>query len=87
MIKSVSLNKCYTSFSSNAKKRANNKEVIKRISIINSLGLSTTIGALTTVVSRTYTSDWKKAGLVGLCASLLSFAIITPNLLSKNKTK
>ena len=85
MINPVSIETYGRSSVFKAERRLKNQDVSKKISVINSAGISTALGALTTAVARTYTTNWKNAGLIGLGAAIASFVIVTPHLLKKNK--
>ncbi|MBR6127285.1 hypothetical protein IKQ21_06330 [bacterium] len=60
-----------------------NLRVEKNIALINSAGISTAIGAAMMAISRSYTSSWKHAGLIGLGAAALSMLFIAPRFLYK----
>ena len=60
-----------------------NLRVEKNIALINAGGISTAIGAAMMAVSRSYTSGWKQAGLIGLGAAALSMMFIAPRFLYK----
>ena len=55
----------------------------RNIALINATGISTVIGAVTTVAARSYTSGWGHAGLFGAGATLLSMMFIGPRFLYK----
>ena len=60
-----------------------NSRVEKNIALINSAGISTAIGAAMMAISRSYTSSWKHAGLIGFGAAALSMLFIAPRFLYK----
>ena len=55
----------------------------RNIALVNATGISTVIGAVTTVAARSYTSGWKHAGLMGVGATLLSMMFLGPKFLYK----
>ena len=64
-------------------KNALNKDVEKRIAIINSIGMSAAMGALATLASRSYTATWRGAGACGIGAMMLSMMFVLPRFLYK----
>ena len=54
-----------------------------KIAALNAGGVSAAVGALTMAVSRSYTSSWSHAGVLGLCASGLTMFFLTPGLIQK----
>ncbi len=56
----------------------------KRIALINAAGISTVTGGLITVVSRSYTSNWKNAGFIGLASAAVSMMFLGPQFLYKS---
>ena len=59
------------------------RKMERRLAMLNAGGLSVAIGAITTVVARSYTSGWKHAGNYGIGAALLAFMFLGPEFLYK----
>ena len=55
----------------------------RNVAIINATGISTVVGAASTIAARSYTSGWIHAGLLGAGASVITMMFIAPNLLYK----
>ena len=55
-----------------------NRKMERRLAIMNAGGLSVVTGAVTTAVGRSFTSSWKRAGLIGLGAGILTMVFICP---------
>ncbi|MBR1776514.1 hypothetical protein IJ750_05530 [bacterium] len=60
------------------------KETKKRVAIVNAAGFSVVAGGLTTIVSRSYTSNWKNAGFIGVCTAAVSMLFLLPQFLYKS---
>ena len=56
----------------------------KRIALVNAAGISSVTGGLTTVIARSYTSNWKHAGMIGVGASAVAMMFIGPQFLYKS---
>ena len=54
-----------------------------KIAALNAGGVSAAVGALTMAVSRSYTSSWSHAGVLGLCGAGLTMFFLTPSLIEK----
>ncbi len=54
-----------------------------KIAALNAGGVSAAVGALTMAVSRSYTSSWSHAGILGLCGAGLTMFFLTPGLIQK----
>lgn len=61
-----------------------NKKMETRLAILNAGGISAAMGALTTIVSRSYTTSWKSAGLFGLSAAAITMLFVCPRFLYKS---
>ena len=51
--------------------------------LINAGGVALAAGGITTAITRSYTSSWSHAGVLGLCASFLAMFFMTPQLIEK----
>ena len=60
-----------------------NLRVERNIAMIYAAGTSTAIGAAMMAISRSYTSNWKNAGLIGFGTALLAMTFIAPRFLYK----
>ena len=55
----------------------------KRIALVNAGGISAVAGAATTIFSRSYTSSWRHAGLIGAGAAAITMMFLAPRFLYK----
>lgn len=60
------------------------KKMETRLAILNAGGISTAMGALTTIVARSYTANWKHAGMFGLSAAAVTMLFVCPRFLYKS---
>lgn len=77
----------YSKLPASGKKNKINQNTERNIAIINASGISTAIGAITAAVSRTYTTSWKNAILIGLGASIGTSMILLPKFLNKTNER
>ena len=59
----------------------------RNLAIMNSLGISAVVGAVTTALSRSYTSTWQRAGAIGFGTGAAIMAFIMPHMLNKAGVK
>ena len=55
----------------------------EKIALMNAGGISVAIGAAMTAISRSYTSSWKSAGLIGAGAAVVAMTFLVPTFLYK----
>ena len=55
----------------------------ERFALVNAAGFSVVAGGLTTIISRSYTSNWKNAGFLGACTAAVSLLFLLPQFLYK----
>ena len=60
------------------------KKMETRLAILNAGGISAAMGALTTIVARSYTARWKNAAWFGLCAAAVTMLFVCPRFLYKS---
>lgn len=86
MIKSVSESPSRRSLLklSNFKRNPINPRVERNLAITNATGVSLVAGGLTASIARTYTSNWRNAGLFGLAAGLITMMFVCPRFLYKS---
>ena len=58
-----------------------NRKMERRLAILNAGGISAVAGALTTVIARSYTSNWKHAGFFGTAAGIAPMLFVCPRFL------
>ena len=56
----------------------------ERFALVNAAGFSIVAGGLTTIISRSYTSNWKNAGFLGACTAAVSMLFLLPQFLYKS---
>ena len=61
-----------------------NRKTERNLAILNASGVSTIIGALTTIISRCYTSSWKHSAFFGVGAAAISMLFVCPKFLYKS---
>ncbi len=59
----------------------------ERFALVNAAGFSIVAGGLTTIISRSYTSNWKNAGFLGACTAAVSMLFLLPQFLYKSGVK
>jgi len=63
--------------------RINKGQNNSRTALYNAIGISAAAGGLTTLVSRSYTSSFANASVLGLFGSFLTMFFMTPHLIEK----
>ena len=58
-----------------------------RIALINSSGIASAVGGLTTLAARSHTNSWTNALALGLCGAVLSMFFMTPQIISSKLLK
>ncbi len=58
-------------------------EAEEKIALMNAGGISLAVGAAMTAISRSYTSNWKNAGLIGAGAAVIAMTFLVPTFLYK----
>lgn len=71
----------------NSDKNPVNRKLEKRLAILNAGGFSAVAGALTTVVARSYTSNWKHASYFGGIAAVATMLFVCPRLMYRSGIK
>ena len=56
----------------------------RRLALLNAGGISAVLGAVTTAITRSYTSSWKSASLFGIGAGIISMLFLAPKFLYKS---
>ena len=64
-----------------------NRKMERRLAILNAGGISAVAGALTTVIARSYTSNWKHAGFFGTAAGIATMLFVCPRFLYRSGIK
>lgn len=63
---------------------ASARKTKERFALVNAAGFSVVAGGLTTIISRSYTSNWKNAGFLGACTAAVSMLFLLPQFLYKS---
>lgn len=83
MIQPVSADCRQASFRLSDKHTSSQNTKLSKAALLNAGGISIAVGGLTTAISRSYTSAWSQAAIIGFCATVMSMFLMTPQLLHK----
>ena len=70
--------------SCSAQKNPINRRTERNLAILNATGVSSIVGALTTIISRCYTSSWKNSAFMGVGAAAISMLFVCPKFMYKS---